>query len=85
MQRQQGTFPTLIIISVLLVTCCQFVVCSTAVKLKSLSQQKCCADYFTDWHNILNENVHVTLCLEQEHAGYSKVDLENFVTSFHVN
>ena len=39
-------------------------------KLKSISQQKCYADYFTDWHNILNENVHVTLCLEQEHAGY---------------
>ena len=36
----------------------------------SISQQKCSADCFTDWHNILNEDVHVTLCLEQEHAGY---------------
>ena len=39
-------------------------------KLKSLSQQKCFADCFTDWHNILNEDAHVTLCLEQKHAGY---------------
>ena len=39
-------------------------------KLKSISQQKYFADCFTDWHNILNEDVHVTLCLEQEHAGY---------------
>ena len=39
-------------------------------KLKSISQQKCFADCFTDWYNILNEDVHVTLCLEQEHAGY---------------
>ena len=43
-------------------------------KLKSISQQKCFADYFTDWHNILNENVHVTLCLEQEYAGYYGVN-----------
>ena len=34
-------------------------------KLKSISQQKCFADCFTHWHNILNEDVHVTLCLEQ--------------------
>ena len=39
-------------------------------KLKSISQQKYFADCFTDWHNILNEDVHVALCLEQEHAGY---------------
>ena len=39
-------------------------------KLKSISQRKCFADCFTDWHNILNEDVHVTLCLEQEYAGY---------------
>ena len=32
-------------------------------KLKSISQQKCFADCFTDWHNILNEDVRVTLCL----------------------
>ena len=37
-------------------------------KPKSISQQKCFADCFTVWHSILN--VHVTLCLEQEHAGY---------------
>ena len=43
-------------------------------KLKSISQQKCFADCFTDWHNILNEDVHVTLCLEQEHAGYYGVN-----------
>ena len=39
-------------------------------KLKSISQQKCFADCFTDWHNILNEDLNVTLCLEQEHACY---------------
>ena len=38
--------------------------------LKSISQRKCFADCFTDWHNILNEDVLVTLCLEQEYAGY---------------
>ena len=27
-------------------------------KLKSISLQKCFADCFTDWHNILNEDVH---------------------------
>ena len=27
-------------------------------KLKSLSQEKYFADYFTDWHNILSEDVH---------------------------
>ena len=43
-------------------------------KLKSISQQKCFADCFTDWHNILNEDVHVTLRLEQEHAGYYGVN-----------
>ena len=43
-------------------------------KLKSISQQKCFADCFTDWHNILNEDVHVTLCLEKEHAGYCGVN-----------
>ena len=43
-------------------------------ELKSISQQKCFADCFTDWHNILNEDVHVTLCLEQEHAGYYGVN-----------
>ena len=43
-------------------------------KLKSISQQNCFADCFTDWHNILNEDVHVTLCLEQEHAGYYGVN-----------
>ena len=43
-------------------------------KLKSISQQKCSVDCFTDWHNILNEDVHVTLCLEQEHAGYYGVN-----------
>ena len=43
--------------------------------LKSLSLQKNFADCFTDWHNILNEDVHVTLCLEQEHAGYYNVNL----------
>ena len=43
-------------------------------KLMSISQQKCSADCFTDWHNILNEDVHVTLCLEQEHAGYHGVN-----------
>ena len=43
-------------------------------KLKSISQQKCFADCFTDWHNILNEDVHVSLCLEQEHAGYYGVN-----------
>ena len=42
--------------------------------LKSISQQKYFADCFTDWHNILNEDVHVTLCLEQEHAGYYGVN-----------
>ena len=41
---------------------------------KSISQQKCFADCFTYWHNILNEDVHVTLCLEQEHAGYYSVN-----------
>ena len=41
--------------------------------LKSISQQKCFADCFTDWHNILNEDVHVSLRLEQEHAGYYSV------------
>ena len=44
----------------------------TAVN-SSISQRKCFADCFTDWHNILNEDVHVTLCLEQEHAGYYDV------------
>ena len=44
-------------------------------KIKSISQQKYFADCFTDWHNILNEDVHVTLCLEQEHAGYYGVNL----------
>ena len=39
-------------------------------KIKSISQQKYFAGCFTDWHNILNEDAHVTLCLEQEHAGY---------------
>ena len=39
-------------------------------KLKSISQRKCFADCFTDWHNILNEDVHVNLCLQQEYAGY---------------
>ena len=43
-------------------------------KLKSISQQKCFADCFTDWHNILSEDVHVTLCLEQEHADYYGVN-----------
>ena len=43
-------------------------------KLKSISQQKCFVDCFTDWHNIVNEDVHVTLCLEQEHAGYYGVN-----------
>ena len=43
-------------------------------KLKSISQQKYFADCFTDWHNILIEDVHVTLCLEQEHAGYYGVN-----------
>ena len=43
-------------------------------KVKSISQQKSFADCFTVWHNILNENVHVTLCLEQEHAGYYRVN-----------
>ena len=42
-------------------------------KLKSISQQKL-TDCFTDWHNILNEDVHVTLRLEQEHAGYYRVN-----------
>ena len=39
-------------------------------KLKSISQQKCFTDFFTDWHNILNEDVNATLCLGQEHASY---------------
>ena len=39
-------------------------------KFKSISQQKCSVDCITDWHNILNEDVHVTLCLEQGYAGY---------------
>ena len=39
-------------------------------KLKPISQQKCFSDCFTDWHNILDEDVHVNLRLEQEHAGY---------------
>ena len=39
-------------------------------KLKSISWRKCFADCFTDWHNILNEDVHVTLCLEEEYASY---------------
>ena len=43
-------------------------------KLKSISQQKCFAACFNDWHNILNEDAHVTLCLEQEHAGYYGVN-----------
>ena len=43
-------------------------------KLKSISQQKCFADCFTDWHYILNEDVHVTLCLKQEHGGYYGVN-----------
>ena len=43
-------------------------------KLKSISQQKCFADCFTDWHNIMNENVHVTLCLGHRHAGYYGVN-----------
>ena len=37
-------------------------------KLKSISQQKCFADCFTDWHNILNENVHVTLRLKLDNT-----------------
>ena len=41
---------------------------------KSISLQKYFADCFTDWYNILNEDVHVTLCLEQEHAGYYRVN-----------
>ena len=43
-------------------------------KLKPISQQKCFSDCFTNWHNILDEDVHVTLCLEQEHAGYYGVN-----------
>ena len=39
-----------------------------------LSRNTYFADCFTDWHNILNEDVHVTLCLEQEHAGYYDVN-----------
>ena len=39
-------------------------------KLKSISQRNCFVDCFTDWHNILNEDVLLTLCLEQEYAGY---------------
>ena len=50
------------------------VVRSNAVNSSQFSQQKCFADCFTDWHNILNEDVHVTLCLEQEHAGYYDVN-----------
>ena len=37
-------------------------------ELKSISQQKCFADCFTDWHNILNEDVHVTVCLSRSFA-----------------
>ena len=43
-------------------------------KIKSISRQKYFADRFSDWHNILNEDVHVTLCLEPEHAGYYGVN-----------
>ena len=40
----------------------------------SYSQEKYFADCFIGWHNILNEDVHATLCLEQEHAGYYDVN-----------
>ena len=40
----------------------------------SISQEKYFADRFIGWHNILNEDVHATLSLEQEHAGYYGVN-----------
>ena len=46
------------------------VVRSNTVNSSQFLSRNAFADCFTDWHNILNENVHVNLRLEQGHAGY---------------
>ena len=50
------------------------VVLSNAVNSSQFLSRKALSDCFTDWHSILNEDVHVTLCLEQKHAGYYGVN-----------